>query len=36
MRVLHINCNCIGTTLHQKMTEYLEGMGITNKVFIPT
>ena len=36
MRVLHINCNYIGTTLHQKMIEYLDGMGITNKVFVPT
>lgn len=36
MRVLHINCNYIGTTLHQKMIEHLDNMGIINKVFVPT
>lgn len=36
MRVLHINCNYIGTTLHQKMIEHLDEMGIINKVFVPT
>lgn len=35
MRVLHINCNYIGTTLHQLMIEKLDAMGIENKVFVP-
>ena len=36
MKVLHINCNYIGTTLHQKMIEALEKQGISNDVFVPT
>lgn len=36
MRVLHINCNYIGTTLHQKMIEGLNKVGIINEVFVPT
>lgn len=36
MRVLHINCNYIGTTLHQKMIEGLNKIGIINEVFVPT
>ena len=36
MRVLHINCNYIGTTLHQLMIEKLDQLGINNQVFVPT
>ena len=36
MRVLHINCNYIGTTLHQLMIENLEALGYNNQVFVPT
>lgn len=36
MRVLHINCNYIGTTLHQLMIERLEALGYENQVFVPT
>lgn len=36
MRVLHINCNYIGTTLHQLMNEKLDAMGCENRVFVPT
>lgn len=36
MRVLHINCNYIGTTLHQLMIEKLDDLGIHNQVFVPT
>lgn len=35
MRVLHINCNYIGTTLHQLMVENLEHLGYENSVFVP-
>ena len=35
MRVLHINCNYTGTTLHQNMVEQLNTLGITNEVFVP-
>ena len=36
MRVLHINCNYIGTSLHQLMVEELSRRGIINEVFVPT
>ena len=36
MRVLHINCNYIGTTLHQLMIENLDALGYCNQVFVPT
>lgn len=36
MKILHINCNYIGTTLHQLMVEELENNGIENEVFVPT
>lgn len=36
MKILHINCNYIGTTLHQIMIENLEERGINNTVFVPT
>ena len=36
MRVLHINCNYIGTTLHQLMVENLDKTGYDNSVFVPT
>lgn len=36
MRILHINCNYIGTTLHQLMIEKMEGLGYDNSVFVPT
>lgn len=36
MRILHINCNYIGTTLHQLMIEQLDSIGVENQVFVPT
>ena len=36
MKILHINCNYIGTTLHQVMIENLDELGVDNKVFVPT
>ena len=36
MRILHINCNYIGTTLHQLMIEHLDQLGYDNQVFVPT
>lgn len=36
LKVLHINCNYIGTTLHQLMIEELTRQGIENEVFVPT
>ena len=35
MRVLHINRNYLGTTLHQTMIQYLSGLGVDNTVFVP-
>ena len=36
MHVLHINCNYIGTALHQLMVEKLDKLGYKNSVFAPT
>lgn len=36
MRVFHINCNYIGTTLHQLMIEHLDALGYDNQVAVPT
>lgn len=36
MHILHINCNYIGTALHQLMIEHLDKLGYTNQVFVPT
>jgi len=36
MKVLHINCNYLGTALHQLMIEELDSLGIDNDVFVPT
>ena len=36
MKVLHINCNYIGTTLHQLMVEELGRNGYDNQVYVPT
>ena len=36
MRVLHINCNYLGTTLHQLMIEKLDQLAYDNSVFVPT
>lgn len=36
MRILHINCNYIGTTLHQLMIEKLDALGYENQVYVPT
>lgn len=36
MSVLHINCNYVGTTLHQLMIERLDECGYKNQVFVPT
>lgn len=35
-KILHINCNYIGTSLHQIMIENLEKLGYENNVFVPT
>ncbi len=35
MRILHINCNYLRSTLHQTMIEYLNGLGYDNQVFVP-
>ncbi|MBO7551603.1 MAG: glycosyltransferase family 4 protein [Fibrobacter sp.] len=35
MRVLHINRNYLGTTLHQTMVEHLDKLGVENSVFVP-
>lgn len=36
MRVFHVNCNYIGTTLHQLMIEKLDKAGFDNLVYVPT
>lgn len=36
MRILHINCNYLGTALHQLMIQHLEDLGINNQVYVPT
>ena len=36
MKILHINCNYLGTTLHQCMIEHLDAFGVNNTVFVPT
>lgn len=36
MRVLHINSNYVGTTLHQLMVRKLSALGIDNQVYVPT
>lgn len=36
MKILHINCNYIGTTLHQLMIENLDQYGVKSEVFVPT
>lgn len=36
MRILHINCNYIGTALHQLMVEKLDEYGCNNQVYVPT
>lgn len=36
MRVLHINCNYLGTALHQLMIQHLDDLGINNQVYVPT
>ncbi len=36
MKVLHINCNYIGSALHQTMIEHLDSMGLSDDVFVPT
>lgn len=35
MKIFHINCNYIGTTLHQIMAENLENLGYENQVYVP-
>ena len=35
LKVLHINCNYLCTTLHQLMVEKLDSLGIENTVFVP-
>lgn len=36
MRILHINCNYLGTTLHQLMIDEFDKRGIESEVFVPT
>ena len=36
MKVLHVNCNYLGTALHQCMVEHLDLLGVENTVFAPT
>lgn len=36
MRIIHINCNYIGTALHQLMIENMDKLGYDNSVFAPT
>ena len=36
MKVLHINCNYLGTTLHQCMVEHLDRLKVDSTVFVPT
>lgn len=36
MRILHINCNYILSTLHQLMIEELDSLGVENQVYVPT
>ena len=36
MKVLHINCNYLGTTLHQCMVEHMDAIGVENTVFVPS
>ena len=36
MKLLHINCNYLGTTLHQCMMEHLDSCGVDSTVFVPT
>lgn len=35
MRILHINCNYLGTALHQTMVEHLSALGVESHVFVP-
>ncbi len=35
MKVLHINCNYIGTRLHREMIEHLNCFGIKSTVYVP-
>ena len=35
MKVLHINCNYIATTLHQLMVRELGKHGVDSEVFVP-
>ena len=34
MRILHINTNYLGTTLHQTMIEHLDDLGVESSVFV--
>ncbi len=35
MRIFHINCNYVGTALHQIMAESLEKLGYKNQIYVP-
>ncbi|MBQ4603619.1 MAG: glycosyltransferase family 4 protein [Clostridia bacterium] len=35
MKIFHINCNYVGTTLHQIMAENLEKMNHRNQIYVP-
>ncbi len=35
MKILHINCNYAGRSLHQTMIDTLQALGVENNVFVP-
>lgn len=35
MKIFHINCNYLSTTLHQCLIEHLEPLGVENRIFAP-
>lgn len=35
LKVLHINCNYVGTKLHRNLVEYLDKLNIDNNIFAP-
>lgn len=35
MKIFHINCNYLSTTLHQCLIEHLEPLGVENRIFTP-
>ena len=35
MKIFHINCNYLATTLHQSLNEHLESLVVVNRIFTP-